>query len=199
MWRTYSFANAPRDDGTLDFHVRAPSDGWVSAALVRRLSVGDMVRLGPPMGMMTLDRRSTRDTVCVAGGTGLAPIKSIVEEIARYNRSRWVHVFYGARDRDDLYDLPALLHFARRYPWLSVVPACSDDPTYPGECGNINEVVERFGPWPDHDIFVAGSPAMVRAALGSLARAGVPPIRIRYDALGGLAELVPSHEPEPRF
>ena len=90
-------ANAPREDNTLEFHVRAVGAGWVSSALVRRLQVGDMIRLAAPMGSMTLDRRSTRDVVFVAGGTGLAPIKSLLEELTRYNRTRWVHVFFGAR------------------------------------------------------------------------------------------------------
>ena len=78
VWRPYSIANAPRPDGSLEFHVRALG-GWVSAALVRRLIVGNVVNLGPPMGVMVLDRHSTRDLVCVAGGTGLAPIKALVD------------------------------------------------------------------------------------------------------------------------
>jgi NAD(P)H-flavin reductase len=183
MWRTYSIANAPRADGTMDFHVRARPDGWVSAALVRRLRVGDRLRVGEPLGTMTLDARSPRDIVCVAGGTGLAPIRSLVEQLARGNGSQWVHVFVGARDREDLYDLAAMDQLAARHPWLSVIPACSDDATYPGERGPVNEVVERFGPWPDHDFFVCGSAAMVRATLGSLTRLGVPRSRIRYDAV----------------
>jgi NAD(P)H-flavin reductase/hemoglobin-like flavoprotein len=182
-WRNYSIANAPRPDGTLDFHVRARPDGWVSAALVRRLQVGEFIRIGEPCGTMTLDDQSNRDIVCVAGGTGLAPIKSIVEDVARNQRSRWVHVFIGARDRADLYDLPALHRLAARHPWLSVVVACSEDPTYPGEQGPVNEVVEQYGPWPDHDFFVCGPPPMVRATLGSLTRLAAPPARIRYDAL----------------
>jgi len=125
LWRTYSVASAPRKDGTMEFHVRALGAGWVSSALVRRLKVGDMIRLAAPMGSMMLDRKSTRDIVCVAGGTGLAPIKALVEELTRYNRTRWVHLFFGAKHRDDLYDLDELNRLAARYPWLSVVPACS--------------------------------------------------------------------------
>jgi NAD(P)H-flavin reductase len=143
-----------------------------------------MVRLAAPMGSMLLDRRSTRDIVCVAGGTGLAPIKALIEELTRYNRTRWVHVFFGARDRDDLYDLAALNRLAARYPWLSVVPACSADTNFPGEQGNISEVVARYGPWQDHDFFVSGSPSMVRSTLRTLAEMQVPSIRIRYDAFG---------------
>ncbi|GIJ52334.1 flavohemoprotein [Virgisporangium aliadipatigenens] len=182
LWRTYSMANAPRKDGTIDFHVRALGAGWVSSALVRRLKAGDMLRLAAPMGSMTLDRRSTRDIVCVAGGTGLAPIKALLEELTRYNRTRWVHVFFGSRDRDDLYDLECLNRLAARYPWLSVVPVCSEDPDYPGEQGNLNEVVARYGPWQNHDFFVCGGPSMVRTTLRTLAELQVPPARVRYDA-----------------
>ena len=189
LWRNYSVANAPRADSTLEFHVRATAAGWVSAALVRKLQVGDMIKIGPPMGSMTLDRSSTRDLVCVAGGTGLSPIKALVEELTHDNRTRCLHLFVGARDRDDLYDLPALRRLAGRYPWLSVVTACSDDAAYDGEQGNICAVVERFGPWQDHDFYVCGSPPMVRSTLGVLARMGVKAARAHYDALVG------PHEP----
>ncbi|GAA2328968.1 globin domain-containing protein [Dactylosporangium salmoneum] len=184
LWRAYSVANAPRKDGSLDFHVRAVGAGWVSSALVRRVQPGDMIRLGSPMGRMTLDRRSTRDIVCVAGGTGLAPIKALIEEMTRANRTRWVHVFFGARDRDDLYDLACLNRLAARYPWLSVVAATSADPDFPGEHGNISDVVSRYGPWRDHDFFVSGSAQMVRATMRTLAEMQVPAIRIKYDSFG---------------
>jgi NAD(P)H-flavin reductase/hemoglobin-like flavoprotein len=184
LWRVYSMANAPRKDNTLEFHVRAVGAGWVSSALVRRVKPGDLIRLAAPMGAMTLDRKSTRDIVCVAGGTGLAPIKALVEELTRYNRTRWVHVFFGARERDDLYDLPELNRLAARYPWLSVVPACSDDEGFTGEQGNISDLIARYGPWADHDFFVAGPSTMVRASLRALAEMQVPSVRIKYDTFG---------------
>lgn len=181
VWRTYSIANAPNPDGTLEFHVRALSGGLVSGALVRRLRPGDLIRLGPPTGSMTLDLKSTKDIVCVAGGTGLAPIKALVEELTRYNRTRWVHLLVGARHRDDLYDLAALNRMAARHPWLSVVPACSEDPTFRGEQGAIHEVLARNAPWGERDFFVSGPPAMVRATLRTLADLSVPATRIKYD------------------
>jgi NAD(P)H-flavin reductase/hemoglobin-like flavoprotein len=184
LWRVYSMANAPREDGRLTFHIRAIGAGWVSSALVRRLKPGDMIRLASPMGSMTLDRKSTRDIVCVAGGTGLAPIKALIEELTRYNRTRWVHLFYGARNRDDLYDLPELNRMAARYPWLSVVPAVSEDPSFPGEQGKIADVVGRYGPWEEHEFFVCGAPGMVKSTLRRLAELHVPSIRIKYDTFG---------------
>jgi NAD(P)H-flavin reductase/hemoglobin-like flavoprotein len=182
VWRTYSVANAPRPDSTMDLHVRALGAGWVSGALVRRTKPGDMVRLGSPMGSMLLDRRSTRDIVFLAGGTGLAPIKALLEELTSFNRTRWVHLFYGARHRDDLYDLPELQKLAAAHPWLSIVPICSNDAGWGGEEGTVAEALTRFGPWKEHDFFVSGSPTMVRMTLRTLAQSQVPHTRIKYDA-----------------
>jgi NAD(P)H-flavin reductase/hemoglobin-like flavoprotein len=189
QWRNYSIANAPRRDVTLDFHVRAISDGWVSSALVRRLQPGDMIRIGPPMGAMTLDPSSTRDIVCVAGGTGLAPIKALLGELTKASPSRRTHLFVGARDRDDLYDVAALRRLVKRRPWLSLVTACSEDKAYRGEHGNICDVMERHGPWPNHEFFVCGSSPMVRATLGVLARLGVDPQFTAYDRNAGIQPL----------
>ncbi len=79
IWRKYSIANGPRPDGSLDLHVRAIPTGRVSRALVYETAPGDTVVLGPARGTMVADDRSSRDILCVAGGTGLAPIKAIIE------------------------------------------------------------------------------------------------------------------------
>jgi NAD(P)H-flavin reductase/hemoglobin-like flavoprotein len=182
VWRTYSVANAPRANGTMDFHVRALGAGWLSGALVRRVQPGDMLRLAAPMGGMVLDRRSTRDMVFLAGGTGLAPVKALLDELTTFNRTRWVHVFFGAKDRDDLYDLDHLRELATAYPWMNIVPVCSHDYGWGGEEGTVAEALHRFGPWKDHDFFVSGSPGMVRTSLRQLTQLQVPHTRIRYDS-----------------
>jgi len=182
LWRTYSMANAPREDGTLEFHIRAAGGGWVSSALVRRLKAGDMLRLAAPMGSMTLDPQSRRDIVFVTGGTGLAPVKALLDELTRYNRTRWIHLFRGERQGDDFYDREHLDRIAEKYPWLTVVRAASEDPDYPGERGAIPDVVSRHGPWRNHDFYVAGSAPMVNATLRRLTEMQVPSTRIKYDA-----------------
>jgi NAD(P)H-flavin reductase len=141
-----------------------------------------MLKLAAPMGSMVLDPASTRDVVCVAGGTGLAPVKSIIDEVARYNRTRTVYLFWGARNRDDLYDEAELERLVERYPWFTLVRATSDDPGYAGDQGKISEVVCRYGPWSDHDFFVSGSAPMVKATLRNLAEMQVPSTRIKFDA-----------------
>lgn len=187
VWRTYSVANAPNDDNVLEFHVRTPAGaGWVSGAVVRRVKPGDLLRVAAPMGSMTLDRDSEQDILCVAGGVGLAPVKALVEELASYNRTRWVHVFYGARTEADLYGLDGLRGLVAAHPWLSVTLACSADDDFDGEQGDISDVVARYGPWTSHDCYVSGSAPMVRATLRVLAEDEVPPQQIRYDTFGDL-------------
>jgi NAD(P)H-flavin reductase len=147
---------------------------------------GELLRLAAPMGSMTLDRASERDILLVAGGVGLAPVKALVEELAGCNRTRWVHVFYGARTEADLYGLDGLRKLVAAHPWLSVTLACSEDPDFDGELGDISDVVARYGPWTTHDCYVSGSARMVRATLRVLAEDDVPPGRTRYDTFGEL-------------
>jgi NAD(P)H-flavin reductase/hemoglobin-like flavoprotein len=182
LWRTYSMANAPREDDTIEFHVKAVGGGLVSSALVRRLKPGDLLKLASPMGSMTLDPESRRDIVCVAGGTGLAPVKALIDELSRYNRTRFVHLFRGVRTRDDLYDRDHLDGLVNRYPWLTLTRAVSEDAGFADAIqGNVADVVADHGPWPNHDFFVSGSPAMVSTTLRQLNRLQVPSSRIKYD------------------
>jgi NAD(P)H-flavin reductase/hemoglobin-like flavoprotein len=188
-WRTYSMATAPRVDGLLEFHVRAVGAGWVSGPLVWRAQVGDRLRLGAPNGDLQVDQRSRRDLVCIAGGTGLAPVKAIVDGMTRWNTARRVTVFFGARTAAELYDLDAVERLASSRPWLTVVPAVSEEPSYPGERGLLPDVVARHGRWADHDVFVSGSPAMTRATLSRLSAMGVPPERVSYDEVDAQRRL----------
>jgi NAD(P)H-flavin reductase/hemoglobin-like flavoprotein len=186
VWRSYSIANAPREDNLIKLHVRAVGAGWVSSALVRYSGLGDMVRLGPAQGTMVVDRRSKRDVVCVAGGTGLAPLKAIIEDMGQWNHTRSVHLFFGARDESDLYDLQDLGDLVARYSWLRVVPVVSDDDRFRGEKGLLPDVVARFGSWTDHDVYVSGPTSMIRATVTRFQELGVALPQLRYDGFGEL-------------
>ncbi|MDT5039438.1 MAG: hypothetical protein QOE51_423, partial [Actinoplanes sp.] len=105
-----------------------------------------------------------------------------LDELTRYNRTRWIHLFRGERHHDDFYDRAHLDQIAERYPWLTIVRAASEDPDYPGERGAIPDVMSRHGPWRDHDFYVAGSAPVVNATLRRLAEMRVPPTRIKYDS-----------------
>ncbi|GAA0535455.1 hypothetical protein GCM10010172_15860 [Paractinoplanes ferrugineus] len=180
--RAYAMANAPRPDRVLEFHVRADGPAGVSAALVGRLKPGDMLRLSEPHGTLALDHFSRRDVVLVAGGTGLAPAKALIDELTRVNRTRWIHLFRGARRRSDFYDLKSIDALADRHPWLSVIRATSDEPDENGDQATVDDLLARHGPWPDHDFYIFGSNPMIAATLRRLDELGVAAERIRHGA-----------------
>ena len=184
LWRMYSIANAPRPDGTLDFHVRMVGGGVLSMVLTRGLTVGSRLTIGPPTGTLTYDTSSRRDVLLVAGSTGLAPLKAIVEQIAMLRDPPQTHLFFGARRAEDLYDLPDLEKKAAGLPWLTVVPAVSDEARYPGERGMVPDVVARSGSWHTHDVYVCGPGAMIEAAVSRLAAMGVPESQIHTEDFG---------------
>jgi NAD(P)H-flavin reductase/hemoglobin-like flavoprotein len=185
LWRYYSMANAPRQDGLLEFHVRLIDGGAVSMALTSSEVVGTKVRLGPPMGVLTLSQPvSSRDLLLVAGSTGLAPLKAILEQVTTLPEPQNVHLFFGARTVDGLYDLENLEKMAAGYPWLTVTPVVSGDPTHPGEIGNLPDVVVRHGDWSGHDAYLAGPTEMVRDAASSLAAAGLAQDHIHIEDFG---------------
>jgi NAD(P)H-flavin reductase/hemoglobin-like flavoprotein len=198
VWRPYSVANRPREDNLMTFHVRAVSGGWVSNALVRHAAPGDELILGPPLGTMTLAAAEQRDLLCVAGGTGLSPVKALVEQAIRESSAcpRQIFVFYGARTREELYDLPDLYRLADSYPHLLLTPVTSDDPAFDGMQGNVARVAARYLPHRECEAYVAGPVAMVREAIRVLARAGIPAHRIHYDdALLADGKPAESHPP----
>jgi NAD(P)H-flavin reductase len=181
LWRYYSLANAPRPDEHLEIHVKARDGGPVSSALVRRARVGDVLRLGPPMGHLALDAASDRDLLLVAGGTGLAPLKALVDHIARHGPLRRVDLFVGARTEDELYDRADLLRLQEEHAWLSVTFAVARDKESSLEHGDIGDVVMRHGPWLSREVCVAGGRAMVEDTVSRLVGYGLPRERIRTE------------------
>jgi NAD(P)H-flavin reductase/hemoglobin-like flavoprotein len=181
LWRWYSPANAPRPDGLLELHVKARDGGPVSTALVRLAQVGDVLRLGPPVGHLALDTESDRDLLLVAGGTGLAPMKALIDQVARQGPPRRVDLFVGARTEDGFYDRADLRRLEQEHAWLTVTCAVSHEKVSSLEHGDIGDVVLRHGPWTSRDAYVAGNPAMVEDTVTRLHQHGVPMARIRTE------------------
>ncbi|MGH3918739.1 MAG: globin domain-containing protein [Pseudonocardiaceae bacterium] len=182
LWRFLSPANTPRPDGAIEFHIRAVAGGWVSRSIVGHTQIGDTWRIGSPMGRMTVDRHSGRDVVMVAGGTGTAPMRAILEELTRWGSNPHVTLFAGGRTRADLHDLDTLTAMTATNPWLTVIPVLESHPRVAGiEHGTLADVVPRFGTWADRDVLVCGSPAMIRATVSRMLVAGTPLDRITYD------------------
>jgi NAD(P)H-flavin reductase/hemoglobin-like flavoprotein len=200
MWRFYSPANAPRADGSVELHVRAIDGGWVSSALVMSAAVGDVVRLGPAIGDLTLHDDRDGDVLLIAGGTGLAPLRAIVDQLGRRpGRPRRVHLFHEARTEADLYDLPALDRFASTHPWMDVVPVARQGPVARALPGAAVDVAVRHGHWHQHEVYVCGSPTMASNAVATLLEAGILPARIHQETLGYRIGPQPEAGPDVEF
>lgn len=184
LWRFYSMANAPRLDGTVDFHVRVIDGGSVSIALARTAAVGSRLRLGAPVGTLRLDMTSPRDVLLAAGSTGLAPLKAIIEQAAGLPQPPRMHLVFGARTATELYDLPDLEKMTTRWPWLTVTPTVSADPQYRGETGTVVDVIGRRMPVAGHDAYICGSSAMVAATADRLQLLGMPKNHIYLEDYG---------------
>jgi NAD(P)H-flavin reductase/hemoglobin-like flavoprotein len=197
MWRYLSPANAPRPDGQMEFHIRAVTGGWVSRAIVGHTQLGDTWRIGAPMGRLGVDRRSGRDVLMIAGGTGIAPMRAMLEELCRWGGNPQVQVFFGGRTLADLYDLETLYAMASTNPWLRITPVVESEPDVLGpdvlgpgvlgpgvlglEHGTLADAITRHGAWVERDVLVCGSPAMIRSTVSRLLVAGTPLDRIKYD------------------
>jgi len=163
--------------------VRAVSGGLVSAALVHHVAAGDTLLLGAPSGSMTADTTSQRDILCLAGGTGLAPVKAIIEAVITSpaaGRRREIVLYYGARRASGLYDLPALQRMETAYPWLQVIPVVSEEAAPEAIYGTIPRVVAVAG-WKNRDIYVSGPDEMIARTVAELTARGAPADLIRFD------------------
>ncbi|MEV5873907.1 globin domain-containing protein [Streptomyces sp. NPDC052101] len=176
VWRHYSFASAPRSDGLLTFHVKALPAGWVSNALVHRARPGDVIRLGPPIGSMTVDHTTDSGLLCLGGGTGIAPIKALVEDVAVRGAQRPVEVFYGARTDHDLYEIDTMLRLQQSNPWLSVRAVIDQQARL-----RLPDALRDYGPWNEYDAYLSGPPGMIRSSVDTLRNIGVPSSRIWHD------------------
>ncbi|HEV7420203.1 MAG TPA: FAD-binding oxidoreductase, partial [Mycobacterium sp.] len=197
-WRYLSPSTPADRSGAIEFHVRSVPGGMVSTAIVGETKPGDRWRLSNPHGAMHVDR-SGGDVLMVAGGTGLAPLRSIIMDLTRWGVNPRVHLFFGARYPCDLYDLKTLWQVASTNPWLSVTPVSeySTNPPwaadYPDvepprglhvrQTGTLPDVVTRYGGWGDRQILVCGGPQMVEATKAALIAKGADPLSIQHDPL----------------
>ena len=185
LWRYITPANAPRDDGTFEIHVQRVDGGQVSGPLVRSVAAGDTVRLGAPVGdRLTLPDDESRDLVLVAGGTGLAPLSAVIDQVEQRWRTRGsgqrVHLFHGARLPWNLYDRPRLRELADSRPWFEYTEVVSEDPSFPGARGLVGSVAARQT-WTGRLAMVCGGPQMVMHAVDELTTAESPVDEIRCE------------------
>ncbi|HMN80679.1 MAG TPA: 2Fe-2S iron-sulfur cluster-binding protein [Burkholderiaceae bacterium] len=176
--RCYSMANAPHESDSVTLHVRRLPGGRFSDGVLPTLQKGMTLDIELPYGSVALESESgsasgpARPVVFVAGGTGFAPVKSLLDDFARRKVARPVTLIWAARGPSGLYLLPALAPWRRQLPGFRFVPALSDEPVerLPGDpdtpvfAGRADQAlaasIDDLTGW---DVYCCGSPPMVDA------------------------------------
>lgn len=184
--RSFSLANPPHDDDVLELHVRRVPGGRFSDELLSDMRAKALLRFEGPLGSFFLREDSERPIVLVAGGTGFAPIKSIVEHALARGIGRPMHLFWGVRARRDLYLGELARRWADEHAGFTYTPVLSDpDPAdeWTGETGFVHEAVLRA--YPDlsaHQVYMSGPPPMIEAGRTAFRAAGLPREQLFFDS-----------------
>jgi len=187
--RSYSMASLP-EQTTLEFHVRQVPRGQASGYAFTNLRVGAEVIVSGPLGNAYLRQNHRGPILALAGGSGLSPIKSIVEAALRDDPTRTIQCYFGVRDERDVYLESHLRELARRHPNLRVEIVLSQ-PSAPTtrRTGTVGEAVSRdFVGFENFKAYIAGPPAMVESAQRELASKGMATRDIHADAFYSQAE-----------
>ncbi len=181
--RPYSMAGLPEDDA-LEFHVREVPGGRVSEYVFKTLAVGDSVRISGPLGTSYLRRRHLGPMLCVAGGTGLAPVLSIVRGALAAGMDNPIALYFGVRSQADLYDWERLQALAQAHTNLRVHAVIATGPVPAGMRGGLltDAVAQDLSDLQGWRAYVCGAPAMVEAVTWAAKRQGLAQAHIHADA-----------------
>jgi CDP-4-dehydro-6-deoxyglucose reductase len=184
--RAFSIANAPHDDGLLQLHVRLIAGGEFSAHVFGGMKEKDILRFQGPYGSFFLREDSAKPMILVAGGTGFAPIKALVEHAIHHGGTRPMEIYWGARNRAGLYlsDLPAA--WAGEHRHIRYIPVLSDataPDAWQGRSGLVHRaVLEDHADLSAYQVYACGAPAMIDAARTEFVACGLPPEEFFADA-----------------
>jgi CDP-4-dehydro-6-deoxyglucose reductase, E3 len=184
--RPFSIANHPQADGVIELHVRHVAGGGFTSWVSDALKVGDVLRIEGPLGTFVPREDSERPMIFMAGGTGFAPVKAIVEHFIALGTRRSMHVYWGAKHAADLYMREQAQRWADIAQHLSFHAVISDaqQALASGICaGFVHEAVLHDHPdLSRHDVYMSGPPAMIDAGRKLFIGAGLPEERLYYDS-----------------
>jgi CDP-4-dehydro-6-deoxyglucose reductase len=161
--RSYSIANAHSNSKELELHVRKVPQGKMSELLFGRLKVNELMRMEGPKGTFFI-RNSNKALILLAGGTGIAPIKAIVEELIAKRSEQIIHIYWGMNEQKSFY-LPALEKLAEQYSNIFFIPVLSGTELWDGRMGFVHQaIIDDFDSLATYDVYACGSPLMINAA-----------------------------------
>ena len=180
--RHYSMANTPQD-AELVFHIRHMPGGRTSAYAATQLKAGDKVKVSGPLGVAYLRDSHAGPALLVAGGSGLAPIQSILRTMLERGHAAPVTLYFGVRSERDLYHEALLKDLAARHKNFSYQVVLSEQKGAAGRSyGLVHQAIELPPDTGAAMAYLAGPPVMVEAASALLASRGLAPRQIHADA-----------------
>jgi len=190
--RCFSMANPPHSNDGVELHVRYLPGGRFSEAVFNILKPGDAVTLRLPQGDFWL-RETDKPIVFVAGGTGFAPVQSIVEDLLRRQINRPVRLYFAGRTPEMLYRDALAQQWTAKRPGLVYVPVVSSPAAgdgWSGRTGRVYEaVIADLPTLAGHEVYACGAPAMVAAARDAFVRHGLAPSDFFCDAFAPSMQL----------
>jgi len=172
--RAFSIANAPKNSSLIELHVRLVDGGKFTHFVFNEMKEKSLLKLEGPKGDFFFREDSKKPVILLAGGTGFAPIKSIVEHAIATNLSRQIYVYWGAREACDLYmDLPQ--QWANTHDNIHFVPVLSEaDEAWQGKTGYVHDsVLADFEDLTGYEVYACGPPAMVKSAANTFVAQGM--------------------------
>jgi Na+-transporting NADH:ubiquinone oxidoreductase subunit F len=184
VYRAYSMASIPSNKDVVELEIRLVPNGICTTYVFNYLKEGDQVTLNGPYGEFCLND-SDKDIIFIAGGSGMAPIKSMLYNMAEKGIDRQATYFFGARAVRDLFLIDKMKELEERLPNFRFIPALSEplpEDNWSGETGLITDVLDRHIESGDNtEAYLCGSPGMIDAAVNVLTKKGIPEELIFYD------------------
>jgi CDP-4-dehydro-6-deoxyglucose reductase len=173
--RAFSIANAPHNDQLIELHIRHVPGGEFTDYVFDTMKVGDKQNIEAPLGNFYLREDSDRPMVFMAGGTGFAPLKGIIQHALQEGIDRPMHIYWGVRAERDLYLNELAEEWAERYPHIDFTSVLSEpDENWRGATGWVHDAVLADHPEMGHfDLYMSGPPPMVFAAKKAFMAAGL--------------------------
>lgn len=184
--RAFSLANAPTDDEYLILHIRLIENGYFTTHVFNEMKEKALMRFRGPQGTFFLRENSNKPLIFIAGGTGFAPIKAMLEQLLNEGSTRTVHLYWGARAKRDLYQHELATQWAQHYAHIDYTPVLSvadKKDQWQGREGFVHQaVVDDFNDLSGHDVYMAGPPPMIDAAKIAFTQHRLPNDQLFSDA-----------------
>lgn len=184
--RSFSIANAPHDDQSIELHIRHVEGGEFTRSIFEDLTLNTILRIEAPLGTFFLREQSKRPVILMGGGTGFAPLKGIIEHAFHIDHDVPMHLFWGVRAKRDLYlqALPERWQKAhRKFSFTPVLSEPTASDRWQGATGFVHEqVAATYGDLSGFDLYMSGPPVMIEAARDCFLEHGLPRERMFSDA-----------------